>query len=250
MNRTSQTAPPSDLPNLEPSLLSSNGKVRPKPPSAPSNRRRMRSVPAVMLPHWSEPPICTLTCEPPQPSRHQLSRFPACPWRTRAPSCVVHSATKAVDALEIQERCRVRPAKASQKLRVSHSWMTDAFFHSEPQFRRGTHRALVCVFNNKPRSHPALVPSEGEIRSARHAHGALFAERAAHLMLAVQMNKVVTLQQLVGELREGHAVAIKPCTHRVLRSIHPHARVSHAPRIESSPTLAGGGAAGCDGSIS
>ena len=74
----SQMAPSSLLPNFLPSLRSSSGNVKPArlqrqlvpyeiqawhaaaAPMAPSRccTRRMRSVPAVMLPHWSLPPIC------------------------------------------------------------------------------------------------------------------------------------------------------------------------------------------------
>ena len=56
----SHTAPSSDLPNLRPSALSSKGKVTPQAPSL-SASLLMRSVPAVMFPHWSLPPTCTRT---------------------------------------------------------------------------------------------------------------------------------------------------------------------------------------------
>ncbi len=50
---SSHTAPASVLPNLVPSALVTSGDVSPK--AWVSRRRRMRSTPSVMLPHWSLP---------------------------------------------------------------------------------------------------------------------------------------------------------------------------------------------------
>ena len=64
---SSQTAPPSDLPNFVPSDLVTSG-VESACTVAPS-ARRTRSMPAVRLPHWSEPPVCSVT-----PCRRNSSR--------------------------------------------------------------------------------------------------------------------------------------------------------------------------------
>src|SRR3954471_17348131 len=56
---SSQTFPPSDLPNFVPSDLVTRG-VHSACTVAPSVRRT-RSMPAVRLPHWSDPPVCRLT---------------------------------------------------------------------------------------------------------------------------------------------------------------------------------------------
>src|SRR5690606_25798620 len=50
---SSQMFSPSDLPNLVPSERTISGAVRPW--TASPRRRRTRSTPAVMLPHWSDP---------------------------------------------------------------------------------------------------------------------------------------------------------------------------------------------------
>ena len=55
----SQTAPSSDLPNFLPSERSSSGQV--KACACLPSDFLIRSTPARMLPHWSEPPICSST---------------------------------------------------------------------------------------------------------------------------------------------------------------------------------------------
>ena len=55
---SSQTVPDSVLPNFVPSDLVTSGVV-----SAWTRlpvTRRTRSTPATMLPHWSEPPVCSV----------------------------------------------------------------------------------------------------------------------------------------------------------------------------------------------
>ena len=56
---SSQIAPSALLPNFSPSARVMSGRVSPCT-DAPA-RLRMRSMPAVMLPHWSEPPTCSST---------------------------------------------------------------------------------------------------------------------------------------------------------------------------------------------
>ena len=56
---SSQMLPVSDFPNLLPSLFVTRGSVTPC--AATPSVRLMRSVPAVMFPHWSLPPICNVT---------------------------------------------------------------------------------------------------------------------------------------------------------------------------------------------
>ena len=53
----SQIAPSADLPIFAPDEVVISGEVRPKI-SWPSTRR-VRSMPPTILPHWSEPPICS-----------------------------------------------------------------------------------------------------------------------------------------------------------------------------------------------
>ena len=67
MAGSSQTVPLSVLPNFVPSALVSNG-VASACTRAPS-ARRTSSTPAVMLPHWSLPPNCSV-----QPYERKSSR--------------------------------------------------------------------------------------------------------------------------------------------------------------------------------
>ena len=72
---SSHTALPADLPNFAPDAVVSSGTVR---PYAGSNRsvdswpallrmRDIKSIPAVMFPYWSLPPICIgVSHAPPQ----------------------------------------------------------------------------------------------------------------------------------------------------------------------------------------
>ena len=55
---SSQTVPDSVLPNLVPSDFVISGVV--SACALPPSMRRMRSTPATMLPHWSEPPVCSV----------------------------------------------------------------------------------------------------------------------------------------------------------------------------------------------
>ena len=50
--------PPVDLPNLRPSASVTSGAVIAW--AAPPSTCRMRSTPPMMLPHWSEPPTCSV----------------------------------------------------------------------------------------------------------------------------------------------------------------------------------------------
>ncbi len=67
MSAFSQIAPPWLLPILRPSDVVSSGEVRPK--TSDPDTRRVRSMPLTMLPHWSDPPICST-----QPWRRFSSR--------------------------------------------------------------------------------------------------------------------------------------------------------------------------------
>ncbi len=55
---SSQTVPVSVLPYFVPSGFTMSGVVNPQTSSP--HTRRMRSMPMVMLPHWSLPPNCRL----------------------------------------------------------------------------------------------------------------------------------------------------------------------------------------------
>ncbi len=56
---SSQTAPASVFPNLVPAAVVTSGDVIACASSA--GVRRISSIPAVMFPHWSLPPICNRT---------------------------------------------------------------------------------------------------------------------------------------------------------------------------------------------
>ena len=53
----SHTAPAADLPIFAPDAVVISGVVSPK--AIFWSVRRFRSTPETMLPHWSEPPICS-----------------------------------------------------------------------------------------------------------------------------------------------------------------------------------------------
>ncbi len=67
MSALSQTAPPTVLPIFAPEAVESSGVVRPN--AGFWSTRRISSTPLTMLPHWSEPPICST-----QPRRRSSSR--------------------------------------------------------------------------------------------------------------------------------------------------------------------------------
>ena len=57
MSALSHTAPAAVLPILAPELVVISGEVSAN--SCTFDMRRPRSMPLTMLPHWSEPPICS-----------------------------------------------------------------------------------------------------------------------------------------------------------------------------------------------
>jgi hypothetical protein len=61
---SSQTAPASVFPNFTPLVVVTSGITRPC--TFRPRMRRISSMPAVMFPHWSLPPICSV-----QPSRSE-----------------------------------------------------------------------------------------------------------------------------------------------------------------------------------
>ena len=57
---SSQTAPPTDLPNFD-AVAAGHQRMRDRDAPAGPSRRRMSSTPATMLPHWSDAPACSST---------------------------------------------------------------------------------------------------------------------------------------------------------------------------------------------